>query len=865
VNNQDKTKGELIAELEELQQAHNFLKVSFNKGLDEKKEDNRMLEKLINVSKDFIQFSDSTSYDKILQIILDLSGASYAALNLFDDNGLEFTTVALAGINENIKKAASFLGFDVVHKHWKQDVVREEKIKENTITRFEHLYELTGHVISKKIIQSVEKVFGIQETFVVKTEKNKQALGDFTLIFKKGETLKNRSFVEMYAQQVGLFLDRNKTIYARMESEEKYRQLIENSHDIIYTVTTEGVFTFVSPAWTELLGHQTTEVVGKSFREFVHPDDLDNCFGFLQKAITTGQRQERLEYRFRDTNGTWRWHSSNVVPLRDKNGKITGFEGIAKDITERRQAEEKLRESEEQLKTLINSTPDIICFKDGQGRWLIANDADLELFCLKNVNYVGKTDAELAEFTDPIYKQAFLSCMESDEKAWRAKAITTNEEAITNPDGTTKIFDVIKVPVFEPGGVRKGLVVIGRDITERKKVSEELIIAKEHAEESDRLKSAFLANMSHEIRTPMNGILGFAELLKEPELTEDQQQEYISMIEKSGARMLNIINNIIDISKIEAGLMKRDIKETNINEQIEYIYTFFKPEVEAKGMNLSFKNGLPAKGAIIKTDREKLFSILTNLVKNAIKYSEKGSIELGYEPVVEANPATSLPHQTFLRFYVKDTGIGIPKDRQDAVFERFIQADIANKMAKQGAGLGLSITKAYVEMLGGQIRVESEEGVGSTFYFTLPYHAETNQMQAKSPDLLTNVEKNQVKNLKVLIVEDDDLSAKLISILIRKFSNEMMRVVSGTDAVESCRNHPDTDLILMDIQLPEMSGYEAAQKIREFNTQVVIIAQTAFGLSGDREKAIEAGCNDYISKPINKDEFQALILKYFGS
>ncbi len=243
--------------------------------------------------------------------------------------------------------------------------------------------------------------------------------------------------------------------------------------------------------------------------------------------------------------------------------------------------------------------------------------------------------------------------------------------------------------------------------------TKELVNAKEHAEESDRLKSAFLANMSHEIRTPMNGILGFSELLKEPDLTGEQQQEYILMIEKSGARMLNIINDIIDISKIEAGLMKLDIRESNINEQIEYIYTFFKPEVEAKGMKLAFKNNLPAKEAFIKTDREKLYAILTNLVKNAIKYTNKGSIEFGYFKKVE-----------MIEFYFKDTGIGIPKDRQEAIFERFIQADIADKQARQGAGLGLSITKAYIEMLGGKIWVESQDGIGSTFYFTLPYNAE---------------------------------------------------------------------------------------------------------------------------------------------
>ncbi len=243
--------------------------------------------------------------------------------------------------------------------------------------------------------------------------------------------------------------------------------------------------------------------------------------------------------------------------------------------------------------------------------------------------------------------------------------------------------------------------------------TKELIIAKEHAEQSDRLKSAFLANMSHEIRTPMNGIIGFAELLKESDLAGEEQQEYIRIIEKAGVRMLNIINEIIDISKIEAGLTQLDITETNINEEVEFIHTFFKPEMELKGIKFSKNIPLPAGEVFLKTDREKVYAILTNLVGNAHKYTKVGAIEIGYVKRSES-----------LEFYVKDTGIGIPKERQQAIFERFVQADISDKMARQGAGLGLSITKAYVEMLGGRIRVESVEGVGSTFYFTLPYNAD---------------------------------------------------------------------------------------------------------------------------------------------
>ena len=417
-------------------------------------------------------------------------------------------------------------------------------------------------------------------------------------------------------------------------------------------------------------------------------------------------------------------------------------------------------------------------------------------------------------------------------------------------DGSYKWIFARGKALFDKNGIPYRIAGSHTDISERKLMEEKLIKSKEKAEESDRLKSAFLANMSHEIRTPMNGIIGFASLLNESDLSGESQKKYIKFIEKSGVRMLEIINNIISISKIESGLVEVNSKEFNINEQQEELYTFFKPEVEAKGIDFSYKSFLPLNHSIIKTDKDKFFSILTNLIKNAIKYTEKGSIEFGYNLKGK-----------FIEFYIKDTGIGIEDSRQGVIFDRFIQADIENKMARQGAGLGLSISKAYVELLGGNMWVKSETGKGSVFYFTIPYNNTSVNKDDKKNIIKESEIENKFKRLNILLVDDDEISGLLINAMFEKTNCNILQAKNGIQAVDLCKKNPDIDLILMDIRMPEMDGYESTRQIRKFNKKVIIIAQTAFALSGDKEKAIEAGCNEYITKPIIKDKLFSLIQK----
>jgi len=384
-------------------------------------------------------------------------------------------------------------------------------------------------------------------------------------------------------------------------------------------------------------------------------------------------------------------------------------------------------------------------------------------------------------------------------------------------------------------------------------MNEELKLAKEKAEKSDRLKSAFLANMSHEIRTPMNGILGFADLLKKPELTEEKQQKYIQIIQQSGERMLNIINDLIEISKIESGFMGTSLRTANINDQIEFIHSFFRPEVQKKGMQIMFDHPLSDEQATIITDHDKVHAILTNLVKNAIKFTQTGCISFGYHK-----------RSGFLQFYIRDTGIGIAEDNLQEIFNRFVQADDTISSTYDGAGLGLAIAKAYVELLGGTIWVESKINEGSVFYFTIPYkpaephHDESDQLFS-GPEQYA-----EGKKLKILITEDNTSADLLLTLLLEDFAQVILHAANGIEAIGICRNNPDIDLVMMDLKMPVMNGYDAVRHIRELNKNVIIIAQTANALTGEKEKAMNAGFDDYITKPIKREALITTIHRFFN-
>jgi signal transduction histidine kinase len=381
----------------------------------------------------------------------------------------------------------------------------------------------------------------------------------------------------------------------------------------------------------------------------------------------------------------------------------------------------------------------------------------------------------------------------------------------------------------------------------------ELTIAKVKAEESDQLKSAFLANMSHEIRTPMNGILGFAELLKDDSTTPETRREYLDIITKSGRHLLSVINDIIDISKIEAGLMTIEKRRCDLNQVFSDIYLFFKKhnEVNRKKIDIKLKLQLSNEASICHSDPNRLAQILNNLLGNAVKFTLSGTIEIGYK-LADANS---------ILIYVSDTGIGIPKDKLVRIFERFIQADNTNARKFEGTGLGLAISKALVELLGGSIWVESELNKGSVFYVRLPFVP----VETGGIEIQEIVDEDYIPDFKgksVLVTEDVEENYKFFAALLAKTNATVLWAKNGREAVDLVDSNIKIDIILMDLRMPVMNGYEATRAIKRKRKDLPIIAQTAYSLDGDRTKSIDAGCDEYIAKPIEIQHLYRLMEQF---
>jgi PAS domain S-box-containing protein len=501
---------------------------------------------------------------------------------------------------------------------------------------------------------------------------------------------------------------------------------------------------------------------------------------------------------------------------------------------------QKSRESEKKFRILFETMDQGVIYQDINGRISAANSA------AERITGYALEEMQDMPFFDPgpwitIHEDGSSHHGDAHPSAIALRSglpVINRVMGIRNPRTDSFMWLLISaIPQFRKDGTEPYQVFTTlTDITQLKMTEFELKKAKEKAEESDRLKSAFMANMSHEIRTPMNGILGFADLLKTPELSGESQQMYIEAINSSGKRMLDIINDLIDISKIEAGQTEIKKENTNIQVLLRELLLFFKPEAEKKGITLNSDIKLKRDDFIIDTDKTKVAQIVTNLLKNALKFTPvKGSIELG----------SMLRDDQTLLFYVKDTGMGIRKELQSKIFDRFRQGDNAD--LHEGVGLGLAISKAYVELLGGNIGIESEPGKGSVFYFTLPYRE-----KLISPGINKSEHDHvDIPGMCILIAEDDDVSYTLLREMLKRANIGTCHARNGKEAVDMVKNMDNISLILMDIRLPVMNGLEAVREIKKIKPEIPVIAQSAYVSQADIRQSIDAGCDDYITKPID--------------
>ena len=389
---------------------------------------------------------------------------------------------------------------------------------------------------------------------------------------------------------------------------------------------------------------------------------------------------------------------------------------------------------------------------------------------------------------------------------------------------------------------------LSNEVEEHKKTAVELNKAKQKAEESDHLKSAFLANMSHEIRTPMNAIIGFSELLDDSDLEKEIQDNYIGLIKQNSDRLLHLIDDIIDIAKIEANQLVIKKKETHLNQLLEEIKT--EQDKHANGrISIVLEVPTDVNERIIIIDPYRVKQVLSNLMNNAIKFTDEGSIRFGYKIKED--------HQ--IEFFVADTGIGIPIELQSSVFDRFRTFESNSDKLYGGTGLGLSICKNLIELMEGQIWLESEVKKGSTFYFSLPLESikESSTIQKTTTSMDFNW-----SNKNILIVEDERDSYLLLKTILRNTQANIVRAETGQAAIDACKSNGHIDAILMDIQLPGMNGLEATSQIKSFNSDIPIIAQTAFAMQNESEQCFEAGCDNYISKPINRQKLLSILSQY---
>ena len=617
-------------------------------------------------------------------------------------------------------------------------------------------------------------------------------------------------------------------------SEKRFRTLFE-SHSVVMLLLEPDTGNIIDAnyAAASFYGWPIEQLRMMRIQEIatIKPEEVNTN---LRKAHTSEQNQFLFRHQRHDK-------SFRDVEVFLSKIEIDGKEflySINHDVTDRKRAERYL----ENLHVfLLQQNPAIIIITDPLGNIEYVNPAFTKI--------TGYTSEEVRGANPRILKSGLMP-QEIYTNLWQtilSGGVWSGEMQNKKKNGDLYWDKAVITAIINDEGVITNYLSVKIDITEQKKLFYELTSAKAKAEESNRFKTAFLANVSHEVRTPIHGILGFAELLQDPDVLKDEQLQYIRLIQQTGQRMLNLVNDLIDISRIEAGEVKLDIAETQINNLLRDIHAFFKPQARKKALQLSCITGLTDIESVLETDSLKVNQIMTNFIQNAMKFTKTGTIEFGYTR-----------KDNMLEFYCADSGIGIPLDMKDKIFDRFQQVDNASTQYSEGAGLGLNISRALVALLGGNIGLESIEGKGSRFFFTLPYNHSSSSKTTIPAPLIKEQEKSAL-SVTLLITEDDRVSSILMREMLKKDIVTVYSAKNGHEAVEMVSNYPDINIVLMDINMPVMNGYDATRQIKQLRPDLPVICQTANISKDDKIKARDAGCDGFITKPVNKKDLLEVI------
>ena len=606
----------------------------------------------------------------------------------------------------------------------------------------------------------------------------------------------------------------------------------------------EGNFAQVNELFLTSIGKERSEVIGKSDQEVFDPEEA--------VRIEEGTREVRQSGKISESTFSKKRRIIRTVhfPVLDEHGVLTGTGGYREDVTNLSDSLQALHRDRETLEVLLDSMPFCIFFTDRNYRYVRVNRMMADLLRVSGPEQaIGLTNTEF--FTKRVARKMF----EEDRNILETGNPLVNKIVYFEDEGVEGFWmEKNKIPIRDERGVITMIMGIFKDVSDLMLIENELKEAKEHAEESDRLKTSFLANMSHEIRTPMNGIIGFANLLRDPDLPEEKRDLFLKHIDHSSNQLLNIIDDIIDISKIESGQLKISNKPVRINEILDEIFSSFFHRIRGdapgqKQVAFKLKKGNESNDFTIVTDDFRLSQIFNNLIGNAIKFTKEGHITFGY----------TIRDHRHVEFFVSDSGIGIPHNKIRIIFDRFGQVNQERSQQPTGTGLGLPISKSLVDLMGGEMWVESEVGKGTTFYFTLPLIVKAPMEETRV--LISNKTYNW-KNKQILVAEDEELNWFFVREMLKQTGATVHRARNGNEVVDLTREL-SPDAILMDLKMPEMSGIEAARRIREFNAHVPIIAQTAFVMAEEKEESYKAGCNHFVTKPLDRTTIMELIDGYF--